>query len=80
VQLLIATNGGEIYKKHLVEMFPEMRKRFGVSGWMAVLALPYMDSDFKQQVEEAVRGYKADLDKEVASTPFGVPPSLFRAA
>ncbi|MGA2729458.1 MAG: glycoside hydrolase family 9 protein [Terracidiphilus sp.] len=76
VQLLIATNGGEEYKKHLIEMFPAMQKRFGFSGWMAVLALPYMGADFKQQVAAAVRAYKADLDKELAATPFGVPPSL----
>ncbi|MGH9560538.1 MAG: glycoside hydrolase family 9 protein, partial [Terracidiphilus sp.] len=87
IELLIATNGGEEYKKHLVEMFPEMQKtgsgrdgmmqsRFGFTGWMAVLALPYMDADFKQQVEAAVRTYKADLDKQLAATPFGVPPSL----
>lgn len=75
VELLIATNGGEEYKKHLVELFPEIQKRFGFSGWMAVLALPYMDADFRQQVEAAVRTYKADLDKELAATPFGVPPS-----
>ncbi len=86
VELLIATNGGEDYKKHLVEMFPEMQQsfevngvtqtRFGQNGWMAVLALPYMDAEFKQQVEAAVRAYKADLDKQLAATPFGVPPSL----
>lgn len=87
IELLIATNGGEEYKKHLVEMFPEMQKRsigrdgemqsrFGFTGWMAVLALPYMDADFKQQVEEAVRTYKTDLDKQLAATPFGVPPSV----
>ena len=76
VQLLIATNGSEDYRKHLVEMFPVMQKRFGVSGWMAVLALPYMNADFKRQVESAVRTYKGDLDKELAATPFGVPPSL----
>ena len=87
VELLIATNGGEDYKKHLVEMFPEMQQksigrdgqmqtRFGFNGWMAVLALPYMDAEFKQQVEAAVRTYKTDVDNELASTPFGVPPSL----
>jgi hypothetical protein len=43
---------------------------------MAVLALPYMDADFKQQLEEAVKSYKAELDAELAKTPFGVPPSL----
>lgn len=86
VELLLATGGGEDYKQHLVEMFPEMQmdvvangaiqSRFGLNGWMAVLALPYMDADFRQQVEAAVRAYKAGLDKELAATPFGVPPSL----
>lgn len=76
MELLIATGGGEEYKKHLMEMFPAMQKRFGTSGWMAVLALPYMDADFKEQVKAAVGTYKADVDKELAATPFGVPPSL----
>ena len=76
VQLLIATKGGDIYKKHVLEMFPNVEKRFGFGGWMAVLALPYMDVDFKQQVEAAVRSYVAELDKQSAVTPFGVPPSL----
>jgi endoglucanase len=76
VQLLIATNGGEVYKKHLVEMFPTMQKGFGFGGWTAVFALPYMDANFKKQVEEAVRTYVSEVDKELAATPFGVPPSL----
>jgi len=76
LQLLIATHGGDVYKKHLVEMFPEAQKRFGRGGWMAVLALPYMDGEFKRQVEAAVRTYVPELDKEMAATPFGVPPSL----
>ncbi len=79
VQLLIATNGGEAYKKHILEMFPEAQKHFGGRGsstWMAVLTLPYMDASFKQQVEAAVRTYVTELDKQMAATPFGVPPSL----
>jgi endoglucanase len=76
LQLLIATGGGEVYKKHVFEMFPEAQKHFDRGGWMAVLALPYMDADFKQQVAAAVRTYVAELDKQLAETPFGVPPSL----
>ena len=76
LQLLLATNGGDAYKQHLIEMFPAVQKNLGRGGWMAVLALPYMDASFKQQVEAAVRTYVADLDKEMAATPFGVPPSL----
>jgi hypothetical protein len=74
--LLIATDGGEPYKKRVLELFPTIREHFAFGGWMAVLALPYMDADFKQQLEEAVKSYKAELDAELAKTPFGVPPSL----
>ena len=76
LQLLIATNGGEVYKKHLIEMSPEAQKHFDRGGWMAVFALPYMDANFKQDFEAAVRTHVADLDKELSATPFGVPPSL----
>jgi hypothetical protein len=76
LQLLIATNGGELYKKHLLELFPAVRKRFGFGGWTAVFALPYMDADFRKQLEEEVRSYVTELDTELAATPFGVPPSL----
>ena len=78
LELLIATNGGDVYKKRLQEMFPSMRQStaFGFGGWMAVRALPYMDSDFKKQVEDATRSYVTALDTELAATPFGVPPSL----
>ena len=76
LQLLIATNGGEVYKKHLIEMSPEAQKHFDRGGWMAVFALPYMDANFKQDFEAAVRSHVADLDKELSATPFGVPPSL----
>ena len=76
VQLLIATEGGEPYKTRVRELFPTVRKNLAFGGWMAVLALPYMDADFKQQVEEAVKAYKTEVDAEMGKTPFGVPPSL----
>ncbi len=53
-----------------------MRQHFGFGGWMAVRALPYMDAEFRQQLEEAVKAYKTELDQQLAQTPFGVPPSL----
>ena len=76
IELLAATNGGEPYKKRIVELFPTVREHFGFGGWMAVLALPYMDADFKQQLEASVKSYKTELDADLAKTPFGVPPSL----
>jgi hypothetical protein len=75
IQLLIATNGGEPYKARVREIFPSMMHRFGFGGWAAVHALPYMDADFRKQLESAVRTYVAQLDKELASMPFGVPPT-----
>jgi hypothetical protein len=76
VALLVATNGGEEYRKRVLELFPTARQNFGFSGWMAVLALPYMDADFRNQLEDTVKSYKTELDIELAKTPFGVPPSL----
>jgi len=76
LELLIVTNGGEAYRKRLLEMFPSIRQRFGFGGWTAVRALPYIDGDFKKQLEETVKSYVTQLDKDLASTPFGVPPSM----
>ena len=75
VQLLLATRGGEPYRKRVQELYPGVAQRFGFGGWMAVRALPYMDAAFKQQVQGSVKSYVEQLDKELAATPFGVPPS-----
>ena len=76
VELLISTQGAEPYKKRVLELFPTIRQRFGFNGWIVVRALPYMDAEFKKQLEEVVKTYVAELDADLAKTPFGVPPSL----
>ncbi len=76
IELLIATNGADPYKKRVAELFPTVRRSFAFGGWMAVFALPYMDADFRAQLADSVRSYKATLDTQLARTPFGVPPSL----
>jgi hypothetical protein len=76
VELLITTNGAEPYKKRVLELFPTIKQRFGFNGWTAVRAMPYMDAEFKKQLEEVVKSYVVELDTELAKTPFGVPPSL----
>ena len=48
----------------------------GMRGWTAVRALPYLDASAKDQMRDAVKAYRADLDKQLDATPFGVPPSL----
>lgn len=44
LELLIATKGGEAYKKCVLQMFPFVLQRFEFGGWTAVRALPYMDA------------------------------------
>jgi len=76
LSLMLATNGGDEYKKRVAELWPSMRQNFRYGGWMAVFALPYMDADFRTQLEDAVKAYKSQVDAEMAKNPFGVPPSL----
>ena len=78
LELTIATHGAEPYKSRLRELFPEMitPQQMGFRGWTAVRALPYLDAGAKEQMREAVKAYKASLDKQLEATPFGVPPSL----
>ncbi|HEX6770900.1 MAG TPA: glycoside hydrolase family 9 protein [Acidobacteriaceae bacterium] len=78
LELTIATHGAEPYKSRLKELFPEMitPQQMGMRGWTAVRALPYLDASAKDQMREAVKTYMAGLNKQLDSTPFGVPPSL----
>jgi endoglucanase len=78
LELTIATNGAAPYKTHLKELFPEMitPEQMAIHGWMAVRALPYLDANAKDAMRQAVKRYVADLDRQLAGTPFGVPPSL----
>ena len=75
LELLIATNGAEPYKKRVEELFPSMLQKIGFGGWMAVRALPYLDADYKARLKTAVEGYLPQLNHELAATPFGVPPT-----
>jgi hypothetical protein len=78
LELTIATNGAEPYKSRLQELFPQMitPHQMGIRGWTAVRALPYLDAGARDQMREAVKAYMVEQDKQLAATPFGVPPSL----
>ena len=78
LELTIATNGAEPYKSRLKELFRQMitPQQMGVRGWMAVRALPYLDANAKDEMREAVKTYLVDLNQQLDTTPFGVPPSL----
>jgi endoglucanase len=78
LELTIATNGADPYKSRLRELFPQMITpwQMGIHGWMAVRALPYLEASTKDEMREAVKTYVTGLDKQLDTTPFGVPPSL----
>jgi endoglucanase len=78
LELTIATHGADPYKSRLRELFQEMitPQQMGVRGWMAVRALPYLDAKAKDEMRDAVKIYRAVLDQQLDTTPFGVPPSL----
>lgn len=78
LELTIATRGAEPYKSRLRELLPQMiaPQQMERHGWTAVRALPFLDSNEKDQLREAVKAYVAAEDKRLAATPFGVPPSL----
>lgn len=75
IQLVLATGGGEPYRKRVLEMFPSMMQRFGFGGWPAVHVLPYMDAEFRKQFESGLKTNVVQLDRELAAAPFGVPPT-----
>jgi endoglucanase len=78
LELTIATKGADPYKARVKELFRQMitQQQIGSRGWMAVRALPYLDANAKDEMREAVKTYVVSLDKQLDTTPFGVPPSL----
>jgi len=73
VELLIATNGGDAYRKRLQELLPVIQNRFAFLGWIAARAVPLMDPEFKEALASALRSYKAKLDEQLSANPYGVP-------
>lgn len=73
VELLIATKGGDVYRKRLKELLPVIQERFASLGWMAVRATPFMDTAFKDGLFSALRAYKVKLDENLSKNPYGVP-------
>jgi hypothetical protein len=76
VELTIATHGAEPYRSRVEKMFPATPQQIAFGGWSAVRALPYLDASYKTRLEATVRAFVPQLDRYMAATPFGVPPSL----
>ena len=73
VELLVATHGGNAYRKRLQELLPVIQERFSNLGWIAVRAVPFMDPEFKNSLAAALRSYKLKLDEVLSKNPYGVP-------
>ena len=74
LELTIATNGAEPYKKRVEQLFPAMMQRMGFGGWEAVRVLPYLGADYRARFKAALQAYIPRLNRELDATPFGVPP------
>ncbi len=73
VELLVATHGGDTYRKRLQELLPVIQERFSDLGWIAVRAIPFMGPEFKSGLAAALRSYKVELDADLSKNPYGVP-------
>ena len=75
VELLIATRGGEVYRKRLKELLPMIRDEFAFLGGTAARAVPFMDGEFKDALASSLAAYQPKLRDAIAHNPYGVPIS-----
>ena len=76
VELTIATHGADPYKRRVEQMFPSTAKQIAFGGWSAVRVLPYLDPAYRTRLRAVVKAFVPELNRDLATTPFGVPPSL----
>ena len=76
VELTIATQGAEPYKKQVEKLFPATPQQIAFRGGSAVRVLPYLDADYRTRLETAVKAFVPQLNRYLAATPFGVPPTV----
>jgi endoglucanase len=76
VELLVATNGQEIYRQRLSELVPIIQERFAFLGGTATRAIPFMGAEYKTAMRTALLTYKSKLDSALSKNPYGVPISM----
>jgi endoglucanase len=76
VELLIATNGKDVYRKRLQELLPVIQQRFGFLGGVAVRAIPFMDAGFKDALRSAAMANRSKLEENLGKNPYGVPIAM----
>ena len=77
VELLLATDGGQVYADRIAEMAEGMDGRmFGFIAPLFVRAMPYLDDGFRQRVREGVAAYAEGLAEVETENPYGVPVGM----
>lgn len=73
VELLISTDGGEIYRQRLKELLPLIKSQFPFLGGTAARALPLMDKEFHDGIAETLAALQPRLHEMLAQNPYSVP-------
>jgi hypothetical protein len=60
----------------VAKLFPATAQQLAFGGWSAVRALPYLAADYRTRLRALVQASLPQLNRYLATTPFGVPPSL----
>jgi endoglucanase len=76
IEMVLASNGDEIYRNRLKELLPVIQKRFMFLGPSAVRAIPLMDAEYKMALAQSTREFKQQTDTELAKNPYGVPVNV----
>ena len=76
VDLILTTKGDALYTAKLKTLMPVIQARFTELGGTAVLAIPYMDADYRAQLAAAAKAEKAKIDAGLNGNPFGVPVDM----
>ncbi len=76
VELVVTTKGDPLYTAKLRELMPVIVAHIDAVGGTATRAIPYMDADYRTQLEAGVKAAKPKIDADLATSPFGVPVAL----
>lgn len=71
---LIQTTGDEKLIETLLTLQNPIASDIRKTGWVLAKAMPFIaDAEFESAIDEAVRDYQDDLNKQSEETPYGVP-------
>jgi hypothetical protein len=70
-ELLICTND-TIYSNRIKALIPAIKSHFAMNAVPALMAIPYMDDNYKKVIGELVKTYKVQLDSFANNNPFGI--------